>query len=187
MKAMVYTKAGYLDVLKVNDIPKPTPKDNQVLVAVKAGALSITDYERFKSLSDKVPLSTRITNTLLGFNDTPIGAEIAGIVVAVGKNITHVKVGDSVFGKTAGFFPKGGFAEYALMDKDRVYQKPDNLTFEQASAISISFETALGAGKNKGRSGGYDLRFFRWCWSIYGTVSKGIGSKSNRRLQYKKY
>lgn len=106
MKAMVYTKAGYLDVLKVNDIPKPTPKDNQVLVAVKAGALSITDYERFKSLSDKVPLSTRITNTLLGFNDTPIGAEIAGIVVAVGKNITHVKVGDSVFGKTAGFFPK---------------------------------------------------------------------------------
>lgn len=105
MKAMVYTKAGYLDVLKVNDIPKPTPKDNQVLVAVKAGALSITDYERFKSLSDKVPLSTRITNTLLGFNDTPIGAEIAGIVVAVGKNITHVKVGDSVFGKLD-FFPK---------------------------------------------------------------------------------
>lgn len=106
MKAMVYTKAGYLDVLKVNDIPKPTPKDNQVLVAVKAGALSITDYERFKSLSDKVPLSTRITNTLLGFNDTPIGAEIAGIVVAVGKNITHVKVGDSVFGKLLDFFPK---------------------------------------------------------------------------------
>lgn len=145
MKAMVYTRTGGLDVLEIKEIKKPIPNDNQVLIAVKAGALNISDYERFKTMNDKVSFSTKIMNAVMGFKGAPVGAEISGIVVEVGKNITCVKKGDSVYGKSAGFFPKGGFAQYALLDKERVYQKPENLSFEQASAISISFETALGA------------------------------------------
>lgn len=143
MKALVYAKTGDLDVLQIRELKKPAPRDNQVLIAVKAAALNVTDYERFKTLSSRVPLATRLMSAVMGFVGAPIGAEISGVVVEVGKNISHVKVGDEVFGKTAGTFPKGGFAEYALMDEERVFQKPQNLSFEQASAISISFETAL--------------------------------------------
>lgn len=53
MKAMIYTKTGGLDVLKIKDIPKPVPNDNQVLISVKASALNIADYERFKTKSNK--------------------------------------------------------------------------------------------------------------------------------------
>lgn len=167
MKAMIYTKTGGLDVLKVQNIEKPTPNDNQVLIAVKAGALNIADYQRFESLSENVSLTNKMMNLVMGFKNAPLGAEISGTVVAVGKNITHVKVGDSVFGKTAGSFPKGGFAEYALMDKDRVYQKPENFSFEQASAVSISFETALGAVRKAKIQSGQEVM-------IYGS-SGGVG------------
>lgn len=164
---MIYTKAGDLDVLKVKDISMPVPKDNQVLILVKASALSITDYERFKLKNSKVPFSMRIASRFMGFYGAPIGAEVSGIVVETGKNITHVKKGDFVYGKTAGAFPKGGFAEYALMDKDRVYQKPENLNFEQASAISISFETALGAVRKANIKTGQNVM-------VYG-ASGGVG------------
>lgn len=192
MKAMVYTKNAGLDALQIKEIKKPIPKDNQVLIAVKAGALSITDYERFKTLSDKISLSMKITSTLMGFVGSPIGAEISGVVMEVGKNITHVKKGDFVFGKSAGFFPKGGFAEYALLDKERVYQKPENLSFEQASAISISFETALGAvrkanikkGENVmiyGASGGVGLYAVQLA-KIMGASVTGVCSTRNIEL-----
>ena len=59
MKALVYTKTGDLDVLQIRELKKPAPRDNQVLIAVKAAALNVTDYERFKTLSSRVPLATR--------------------------------------------------------------------------------------------------------------------------------
>lgn len=142
---MVYTKTGGLDVLKIMELPKPVPKDNQVLISVKAAALNVADSEKFKSLDKTVPISTRIMNIIMGFKGAPIGAEIAGIVECVGKNVSGLKKGDKVFGKTAGLFPKGAFAEYALMDKERVCIMPDNYTFEEAACVSISFETALAA------------------------------------------
>lgn len=195
MKAMIYTKTGGLDSLQIKEMPKPVPKDNQVLIAVKASALSITDYERFKTLNNKIPFSMKMTAHLMGFIGAPIGAEISGVVVEVGKNISHVKVGDNVYGKTAGIFPKGGFAEYALMDKERVFLKPQNLTFEQASAISISFETALGAlrkGKVKngqqvmiyGASGGVGLYAVQLA-KVMGAIVTGVCSTRNLELAKK--
>lgn len=145
MKAIVYTKTGGVDVLKEENIKKPIPTDNQVLIKVKACALNIADYQRFQTKSGKIPFSTHITNKIMGYVGKPLGAEIAGIVVKTGKNITHVKAGDFVFGKTAGNTPVGGLAEYALMDKERVYIKPENFSFEEACTVSISFDTALGA------------------------------------------
>ena len=145
MKAVIYTKTGGLEVIKQQSAEMPVPDDDQVLVEVKACALNIGDYQRFQTKNGKIPISTYITNKMMGYVGKPLGAEIAGIVTKTGKNVTHVKTGDTVFGKTAGTAPVGGIAEYAVMDADRVCLKPDNFSFEEASAVSISFDTALGA------------------------------------------
>ena len=145
MKAVIYTKTGGLDVIKQQSAEIPVPDDNQVLAEVKACALNIGDYQRFQTKNGKIPVSTHIANKLMGYVGKPLGAEIAGIVTKTGKNVTHVKTGDAVFGKTAGTVPVGGIAEYAVMDADRVCLKPDNFSFEEAAAVSISFDTALGA------------------------------------------
>ena len=89
-------------MVKQQSIQMPRPGDNQVLVEVKACALNIGDYQRFQTKNGKIPISTRITNKLMGYVGKPLGAEIAGIVTETGKKVTHVKVGDAVFGKTAG-------------------------------------------------------------------------------------
>ena len=145
MKAVIYTKTGGLEVVKQQSVQMPLPSDNQVLVEVKACALNIGDYQRFQTKNGKIPISTHITNKLMGYVGKPLGAEISGVVTKIGKNVTHVKVGDAVFGKTSGTAPVGGIAEYAVMDADRVCLKPNNFTFEEASTVSISFDTALGA------------------------------------------
>ena len=145
MKAVVYTKTGGLEVVKKQSVETPLPGNDQVLIEVKACALNVSDYQRFQTKNGKIPCSTSLTNKMMGYIGKPLGAEISGIVVKTGKNVTHVKKGDAVFGKTAGSAPAGGIAELALMDKDRVYKKPENFSFEEASTVSISFETALGA------------------------------------------
>lgn len=144
MKAIVYTQTGGPEVLQIKEIPKPQPKNNQVLIRVKACALNIADYQPFEG---KIGLTTHLMNLVLRRKGKPIGAEIAGIVESVGLDISHIKIGDAVFGKVAGSLPFGGLAEYALLDQERVEIMPTNLSFAEASSISISFETALGALK----------------------------------------
>ena len=167
MKAMIYTKTGNLEVIKQQSVKMPLPNDDQVLVEVKACALNISDYQRFQIKNGKMPVSTYITNKLMGYVGKPLGAEISGIVVKTGENVTHVKKGDAVFGKTAGNSPVGGIAEYAVMDADRVCLKPDNYSFEEASAVSISFETALGAVRKANIKSGQKVM-------VYG-ASGGVG------------
>ena len=167
MKAVIYTKTGGLDVVKQESIQTPLPSEDQVLVEVKACSLNIGDYQRFETKKKKIPLSTHITNKVMGYVGKPLGAEISGIVIKTGKNVTHVKVGDAVFGKSAGTAPVGGIAEYALMDADRVCLKPNNFTFEEASSVSISFDTALGAIRKANITNGQKVM-------IYG-ASGGVG------------
>lgn len=192
MKAVIYTKTGGLDVIKIKEIKMPKPNHNQVLIKVKACALNISDYQRFETKKGKFPLSTRITNRIMGYVGKPFGAEVSGIVTMVGKNVKNVKVGDQVFGKTQGTSPVGGLAEYALMDKDRVCIKPNNFSFEEASTVSISFETALGAvrkanikpGQNVmiyGSSGGVGL-FAVELAKATGAVVTGVCSTRNKEL-----
>lgn len=167
MKAVIYTKTGGLEVVKQQSVDTPLPGDDQVMVAVKACALNIGDYQRFQTKNGKIPISTYITNKMMGYVGKPLGAEIAGVVVKTGKNVTHVKKGDAVFGKTAGTSPVGGIAEYAVMDADRVWLKPDNFSFEEASTVSISFDTALGAVRKAGIRSGQNVM-------VYG-ASGGVG------------
>ena len=167
MKAVIYTKTGGLEVIKQQSVQMPVPGDEQVLIEVKACALNISDYQRFQTKNGKIPVSTYITNKMMGYVGKPLGAEIAGIVTKTGKNVTHVKAGDAVFGKTAGTAPVGGIAEYAVMDADRVWQKPDNFSFEEAATVSISFDTALGAVRKADIKAGQKVM-------VYG-ASGGVG------------
>ena len=167
MQAVIYTKTGGLEVVKQQSVQMPLLGENQVLVEVKACALNIGDYQRFQTKKGKIPVATHITNKMMGYVGKPLGAEIAGIVTKTGGNVTHVKAGDAVFGKTAGTAPVGGIAEYAVMDADRVCLKPDNFSFEEASAVSISFETALGGVRKAGIRNGQKVM-------IYG-ASGGVG------------
>lgn len=192
MKAVIYTKTGGLEVVKQQSIQMPFPNDNQVLAEVKACALNIGDYQRFQTKNGKIPVSTYITNKIMGYVGKPLGAEIAGIVTKTGKNVTHVKAGDAVFGKTAGTAPVGGIAEYAVMDADRVCRKPDNFSFEEASTVSISFDTALGAVRKAdikpgqkvmvyGASGGVGLYAVQLA-KVAGAVVTGVCSTRNTGL-----
>lgn len=167
MKAVVYTKTGGLEVVKQQSVEMPFPNDDQVLIEVKACALNVSDYQRFQTKNGKIPFSTSLTNKMMGYIGKPLGAEISGVVVKTGKNVTHVKKGDAVFGKTAGSAPAGGIAELALMDKDRVCKKPKNFSFEEAATVSISFETALGAVRKASIKSGQKVM-------VYG-ASGGVG------------
>ena len=147
MKAIVYTKVGSPDVLQILEINKPIPKANQVLICVKASAISNMEYMRFGTQisGGKPPLFARIINIGLNATGKALGADVAGIVEEVGKNITSVKKGDEVFGMTTGFI--GGWAEYAVLDEKSLYLKPKSLSFEEAGAMPTGGITALGAVK----------------------------------------
>ncbi|WP_394232010.1 NAD(P)-dependent alcohol dehydrogenase [Niallia oryzisoli] len=143
MKAIVYTKYGPPEVLQLKEIEMPSPKDNEILVKVKATTVTVADIRaRGLSVPKAFWLSARIS---LGFRKPKkeiLGMEFAGEVVSVGKAVKRFKPGDGVFGATLVGF--GAYAEYiCLSENGSVSLKPFNLTFEEAAAIPIGARTAL--------------------------------------------
>jgi len=146
MKAIVYTTYGSPDVLQLHEVEKPTPKDNQVLVKVHAASANPADWHLMRA----EPFLARLANGLLKPKNTRLGADVAGRVEAVGRNVTQFQVGDQVFGCLP-LNELGGFAEYVCAAEELLALKPANLTFEQAAAVPLAAFTALQGLRNKGQ------------------------------------
>src|SRR6266705_1459553 len=133
MKAIVYRNYGSPDVLRLEEIEKPTAGDDEVLIKVRAAAVNPLDL-LFRGTSYMV----RVITGLRKPKDTRLGVDVAGQVEAVGRNVTQFKPGDAVFGTC-----KGAFAEYVCASESALVVKPDNVTFEQAASVPIAALTAL--------------------------------------------
>ena len=142
MKAVVYDRYGPPDVLRLAEVAKPAPRDNQLLIKVHAVSLNRSDGE---SLIGK-PLYTRVGG-LRKPGHPILGSDIAGRVERAGKDIRHFKVGDEVFGETMRY--SGGFAEYVCVPETALARKPAGLSFEQAAAIPQAGGIAVHGIRNK--------------------------------------
>ncbi|MBL6447947.1 NAD(P)-dependent alcohol dehydrogenase [Fulvivirga sp. 29W222] len=138
MRAIVYRKYGNHDVLKVEEVNKPAPKDNEILVKVKATSINSWDWD----LITGKPYVYRLLFGLFKPRHTIIGSDVAGVVVAVGKKVKRLKVGDEVFGdiSDSGF---GGFAEYACARESALAIKPSTMSYEEAAALPQAGVLAL--------------------------------------------
>jgi len=142
MKAVVYTKYGPPEVLQLKEIEKPTPKDDEVLVKVQAASLNALDWHVLRGK----PFLVRFMGFgLLRPKKTILGADFAGRVEAVGRNVRRFQPGDEVFGSRL-----GGFAEYHAVREDALLPKPANLSFDEAAAVPVAAITALQGLRNEG-------------------------------------
>jgi NADPH:quinone reductase-like Zn-dependent oxidoreductase len=143
MKAIVYCDYG-LTNLKLEDIEKPTPNDDQILVKVRAASVNPYDWHFIEG----TPKIVRLMGVgLRKPKDTRVGVDFAGTVEAVGKKVTQFKPGDDVFGGRG-----GAFAEYVCRRAEgAVALKPASITFEQAASVNIAGITALQAIRDKGK------------------------------------
>jgi NADPH:quinone reductase-like Zn-dependent oxidoreductase len=140
MKAIKFCEYGPPDVLKLEEVEKPAPKDNELLVKVRAASLNFIDAGLVRG-----PSVLRFISGLRKPKFTGFGRDFAGVVEATGKDVTEFKPGDEVFG-----LRWGALAEYVCARKDRVALKPANITFEQAGAVGLAGLTAL-QGLQKGK------------------------------------
>jgi NADPH:quinone reductase-like Zn-dependent oxidoreductase len=142
MKAAVYTRYGPPDVVvQFEDVEKPVPKDNEVLLRVRAASVNPLDAGLMKGK----PHSFRILFGLRKPRLTRPGVDVAGQVEVVGRNVMQFKPGDEVFGSC-----RGAFAEYVCTAESKLVIKPENLTFEQAASTPVAALTALQGLRDKG-------------------------------------
>lgn len=138
MKAIVYCEYGPPEILQLKDIEKPAPKENEVLVKVRAASVNPAD----SVYSGRARFVTGLRKP----RSTRFGIDYAGTVEAVGKNVTRFKPGDDVFGSK-----NGAAAEYVCVAEDRgIVLKPSNISFEQGAAVGVAGVTALQGLRDKG-------------------------------------
>jgi len=142
MKAIVDRNYGSPDVLKCEEVEKPTPGDNEVLIEVRAAAVNPLDWHLMKGK----PFLGRLLFGLRKPKTTRPGVDVAGRVEAVGRSVTQFKPGDEVFGSC-----RGAFADYVCTPESALVMKPDNMTFEQAASAPTAVLTALQGLRDKGQ------------------------------------
>jgi NADPH:quinone reductase-like Zn-dependent oxidoreductase len=142
MKAIVCTKHRSTNDLRLTEVEKPTPKDNEVLVRVHATSINKADLYLLKH-----PFFVRLIGGQLRKpkRKTP-GTDVAGLIEATGRDVNQFKPGDEVFGSVP-----GSFAEFACAREDRLALKPSNVTFEEAAAVPVAGTTALQGLRDKGK------------------------------------
>lgn len=129
MRAIVFTRYGSPDVLELREVPKPIPRDDEVLIRVRAASLNDWDWEAIRG----TPFVNRLFFGLFEPRKRIPGSDIAGRIEEVGGSVQRFRPGDEVFGDLSGRW--GGFAEYVCAREDAVTSKPPGMTFEQAAAI----------------------------------------------------
>lgn len=144
MKAVIYRTYGSPDVLKLAEVKKPTPTDDQILIKIHAASINGSDKERLRGR----PLYVR-ADGLLKPRRPMLGSEIAGRVEMAGKNVTQFKPGDDVFGDLPGY--QGGFAEYVCTSGRTMAHKPAGMTFAKAAAIPQAGAIALHGTREQGQ------------------------------------
>ena len=159
MKAMVYHNYGSPDVLQYEEIEKPAPEDNEVLIKVRAASVNPLDRGELKGLPYIFRLVFGLRKPEATRPGRP-GVDVAGQVEAVGRNVTHFKPGDEVFGVCISnpqassvkvwVHHQGAFAEYACVPESTLVLKPNNVTFEQAASVPVAALTALQGLRDKG-------------------------------------
>lgn len=135
MKTIFFEQYGSPDVLQLKDVDKPTPGDNQILVKIHAAAANPLDWHLMRA----DPFLVRLGQGFWRPKIQKLGADIAGVVETVGKNVKEFKPGDEVFGSIGA----GGFAEYALAKEKHLVHKPANVSFEGAASVGVVGFTAL--------------------------------------------
>ncbi len=143
MKAIVYCDYGAADVLRLEEVERPTPADDEILVRVRAAAINPLDWHYMRG----TPYVMRMGTGLRKPKVTRLGVDFAGTVTAVGSKVTQFKPGDDVFGGRT-----GALAEYVAVRATRaVVRKPAKLTFEQAASVPIAAVTALQGLRDAGK------------------------------------
>jgi len=140
MKAAIFKSYGPPDVMEIEEIEKPVPTDDEVLVRVHASSVNPAEWYGMTGL-----FLARLGNGILKPKDIRLGTDYAGVVEAVGKNVTQFKPGDEVFGAR-----DGAFAEYVCARKI-IIPKPANITFEEAGGVAIAAMTALQGLRDHGK------------------------------------
>jgi NADPH:quinone reductase-like Zn-dependent oxidoreductase len=146
MKAIICTRYGPPEVLQLNDVAKPAPKDDEVLISVHAASVNSRDWRRMRANPFFIRLAT---GGFLKPKNVILGADMAGRVEAVGSDASQFQPGDEVFGVLSRY---GGrtFAEYVCAGENEIALKPAKLSFEQAAAVPLAAITALQGLRDKG-------------------------------------
>jgi NADPH:quinone reductase-like Zn-dependent oxidoreductase len=142
MKAIIYAEYGPPEVVRLVEVERPVPEDDEVLIRVRAASINAFDCHLLRG-------EPRMVRLALGFRrpkDSRLGVDVAGQVEAVGTKVTQLKPGDEVFGAC-----RGSFAEYACAKESRVVIKHQAVSFEQAASLPIAASTALQGLRNKGK------------------------------------
>ncbi len=142
MKAIVYTEYGSPDVLQFTEVAKPTPKDDEVLLRIRAASVNPIDWHFMRGTPYFVRTMTGLRRPKL----SRLGIDVAGQVEAVGRNVTQFQPGDEVFGVC-----RGAFAEHGCAAERALVLKPANVTFEQAAAVPVAAISALQGLRDKGQ------------------------------------
>ena len=147
MKAIVCTKYGSSDVLQLQEVEKPAPKDDEVLIKIHAASINSRDWRMMRANPFFIRL---VTGGFLQPKNKILGADVAGRVEAVGSSVKQFNPGDEVFGYLPSASGRGTFAEYVCANENAITLKPTNLTFEQAAAVPVAAITALQGLRDKG-------------------------------------
>src|SRR5687768_7488590 len=145
MKAITYYQYGSPEVLKFEEVEKPVPREDEVLIKVYAAGMNAADWHFMRATPFPIRFVSGLTKPKLHI----LGADVAGRIEAVGKSVKQFKVGDDVFGDLSGC-GFGAFAEYVCAREDAVALKPKNLSFEEAAAVPLAAVTALQGLRDKG-------------------------------------